>query len=59
MRYKQHTVQKLEAQIQRITTLQRMIEGSAISGPNALAQLEQIKKEIQLVVDRLDLESDE
>jgi hypothetical protein len=59
MRYKEHTLRKLEAQAMKLKTLQRSIHNAAISGPDAVAFLEQVIKEINLVVERLELEPNE
>lgn len=59
MRYKEHTVRKLEAQTTKLKTLQRAIQNSDISGPDAVNFLNQIIKEIELVVERLELEPNE
>lgn len=59
MRYKQHTVSKLEAQATKLKTLQRAISNSDISGKEAVDFIEQIVKEISFVVERLELEPNE
>lgn len=59
MRYKEHTLRKLEAQAMKLKTLQRSIDNAVISGPDAVAFLEQVIKEINLVVERLELEPNE
>jgi hypothetical protein len=59
MRYKQHTVSKLEAQATKLKTLQRAIKNSDMTGQQAIEFLEQIIKEINFVVERLELESNE
>lgn len=59
MRYKEHTVRKLEAQATKLKTLQRSISNSDMSGAEAVQFLALIIKEIELVVERLGLESNE
>lgn len=59
MRYKEHTVRKLEAQSMKLKTLQRAIQNSDISGADAVQFLTQVIKEIEFVVERLELESNE
>jgi len=59
MRYKQHTIIKLEAQAQKLKTLQRMIGTTTVSGPEAIDFIEKVIKEINLVVERLELEPNE
>lgn len=59
MRYKEHTVRKLEAQATKLKTLQRAIQNSDISGNDAVQFLTQVIKEIEFVVERLELESNE
>jgi hypothetical protein len=59
MRYKEHTVRKLEAQSTKLKTLQRAIQNSDISGTDAVQFLTQVIKEIELIVERLDLEPNE
>jgi hypothetical protein len=59
MRYKEHTVRKLEAQATKLKTLQRAINNADISGPDAVTFIDQVVKEILVVVERLELESNE
>jgi len=59
MRYKESTLRKLEAQGTKLKTLQRSISNSDISGQAAVDFIEQIIKEINLVVERLELEPNE
>jgi hypothetical protein len=59
MRYKEHTLSKLEAQATKLKTLQRQISNADISGPDAIKFIESIVKEIELVVERLGLEPNE
>jgi N-acetylglucosamine kinase-like BadF-type ATPase len=59
MRYKEHTVRKLEAQATKIKTLQRSIQTATVTGENAIEILEDICKEIERVVERLELEPNE
>jgi hypothetical protein len=59
MRYKEHTVRKLEAQATKLKTLQRSISNSDISGAEAVQFLSLIIKEIESVVERLGLEPNE
>lgn len=59
MRYKGHTINKLEGQVSKLKTLQRQIEMAAISGPDAVRQIEAVVKELNNVIERLDLEPNE
>jgi hypothetical protein len=59
MRYKEHTVRKLEAQATKLKTLQRSINNSDISGVEAVQLLALIIKDIESVVERLELEPNE
>lgn len=59
MRYKQHTISKIEGQVSKLKTLQRAIEMSQFSGKDAIQYIDAIVKELQLIVDRLQLEHDE
>jgi hypothetical protein len=59
MRYKEHTVRKLEGQITKLKTLQRAINNADISGPAAIQSIDTIVKEIELIVERLELEPNE
>lgn len=59
MRYKEHTLRKLEGQIMKLRSLQRSIEMTAISGTEAINQLDNIVKELTLIVERIDLEPNE
>lgn len=59
MRYKGHTINKLEGQVSKLKTLQRMIEMGTVSGPDAVKQIQNVVKEIELVIERLDLEPNE
>ena len=59
MRYKEHTVRKLEAQSTKLKTLQRAISNSDISGAQAVEFIDAVVKEILFVVERLELESNE
>jgi len=59
MRYKEHTVRKLEAQATKLKTLQRSISNADMSGAEAVQFLALIIKEIEAVVERLELEPNE
>jgi hypothetical protein len=59
MRYKQHTVSKLEAQAMKLKTLQRAIKNNDMTGQQAIDFLELVIKEISFVVERLELEPNE
>ena len=59
MRYKEHTVRKLDAQATKLKTLQRSISNADISAAEAVQFLSQIIKEIETVVERLELEPNE
>ena len=59
MRYKQHTVSKLEAQAMKLKKLQRAIKNNDMTGQQAIDFLELVIKEISFVVERLELEPNE
>ena len=59
MRYKEHTLSKLDAQATKLKTLQRQISMANITGPDAIAFIDTIIKEISLVVERISLEPNE
>lgn len=59
MRYKEHTLNKLEAQATKLRTLQRRISNTDISGEEAINFIESIIKDIELVTERLGLEPNE
>lgn len=59
MRYKEQTMSKLEAQAMKLKSLQRSIEMSSMSGAQAIQLLEQVIKDINIVVERLALEHNE
>lgn len=59
MRYKQHTIEKLDAQLTKLESLRKYVQNGAISGPDAIKFIEAIQKELQLVIERLSLERDE
>ena len=56
MRYKEHTITKLEAQAMKLKTLQRAINNSDMTGKQCIDFLEQVIKDINFVVERLGLE---
>jgi hypothetical protein len=56
MRYKEQTMTKLDAQKMKLNTLARRIEGSNISGTEAIELINEVIKDIQLVIDRIELE---
>jgi hypothetical protein len=59
MRYKEQTIRKIEGQIQKLTSVQRGIEGKMISADDTLSILRSVIKDLQIVNDRLQLEHDE
>jgi len=59
MRYKEHTLNKLEAQATKLKTLQRVISNNDISAKDAIDFLANVIKEIDFVVERLGLEPNE
>jgi len=59
MRYKEQIVTKLEGQVMKIRSLHRSISNTDISAAETVRILDQLSKEIQLVIDRLGLESNE
>jgi hypothetical protein len=59
MRGKEHTINKLDAQITKLQSLQRMIEQRSLSGEQAINLIGQITKELEVISNRLGLESSE
>lgn len=59
MRYKQHTLTKIEAQVTKLRTIQRAISNSDITAAATINRLEVICKELELIIERLDLEPNE
>lgn len=59
MRYKEQTLRKLEGQVTKLKTLHRAISNSDISGAAAMQVLEQAIKELNLIIERLELEPNE
>lgn len=59
MRYKEHTITKIEAQSMKLKTLIRAIEMSSISGPEAISSINQVIKELDSISKRLQLEPNE
>jgi len=56
MRHKEHTLRKLEAQSNKLESIQKSIEGNNISARDVVRMISEIKKEIDLVVERIELE---
>lgn len=59
MKNKFHSLNKLDAQVQKLRFLQRQIESGLISGPDAITHLEQIARTLESLHERLDLEPNE
>lgn len=59
MRHKRTTIEKLEAQHTKLNTLKKRIGNADVSGPEAMKIIENIQKEVEYVMERLGLESDE
>lgn len=59
MRGKEHTINKLDAQIMKLQSLTRMIEQKSVSGEQAINLINQIKNELEVISNRLGLESSE
>jgi hypothetical protein len=59
MRYKEHTVNKVSAQVMKLESLKRGIETTTVSGPDAINFINGIVAELKLVVERLELEPNE
>ena len=59
MRYKEHTITKLDAQATKLKTLQRAISNSDMSAKQCIEFLDLIIKDINFVVERLGLEPNE
>jgi hypothetical protein len=56
MRHKEHTLRKLEAQSNKLESIQKSIEGNNVSARDVVRMISEIKKEIDLVVERIELE---
>jgi len=59
MRHKEFVITRVDAQINLIENLKKTIDGNVISKDDALKTLTNIQKTLELVVERVDLESDE
>jgi hypothetical protein len=59
MRYKEQTLRKLEAQSTKLATLERAISKTDKSGADAIKFIQDIRKDIDIVVGRLGFEGDE
>jgi hypothetical protein len=59
MRGKEHTINKLDAQITKLNSLTRMIEQKSVSGEQAINLINQITKELEVISNRLGLEPSE
>lgn len=59
MRNKRHTIEKLDAQATKLNTLKKRIANADIGGTEAIKFIETIQKDIQFIVERLELEHDE
>jgi hypothetical protein len=59
MRYKQHTLTKLDAQITKLRTIQRALANSDITAAAVIERLDIVCKELDLISERLNLESNE
>jgi len=59
MRNKRFTIEKLDAQNTKLNTLKKRIQNSDVSGPEAIKFIETIQKDIQYILERLELEYDE
>ena len=59
MRNKFHSLNKLDAQVQKLRFLQRQIESSRLSAKDAIQIIEQIARELESLHERLDLEPNE
>ncbi|MGA1047945.1 MAG: hypothetical protein ACO3UU_08030 [Minisyncoccia bacterium] len=59
MRYKQHTLTKLDAQVTKLRTIQRALSNSDITAAAVIERLEIVCKELELISERLNLEPNE
>jgi hypothetical protein len=59
MRYKQHTLTKLDAQVTKLRTIQRALANSDITAAAVIERLDIVCKELDLISERLNLESNE
>lgn len=59
MRYKEHTIRKIEGQVMKLESIQKGLEQSNITAEQVLEMVKNITKELKLTVERLDLEPNE
>ena len=59
MRYKEHTLRKLEAQSNKLESIQKAIESNHVSAHDVVRMIAEIRKEVNLVVERIELEPNE
>lgn len=56
MRYKEHTISKIDAQAMKLESLIRGIQSNTMQGHEVVSFLTSVVKELKLVVERLELE---
>lgn len=59
MRYKEHTIRKIEGQVMKLESIQKGLEQSNITAAQVLEMVKGISKELKLTIERLDLEPNE
>lgn len=59
MRYKEHTIRKIEGQVMKLESIQKGLEQSNITAEQVLEMVKNITKELKLTIERLDLEPNE
>ena len=59
MRYKEHTISKVDAQAMKLESLIRGIESNTMKGHEVVTFIKGVVKELKLVVERLELEPNE
>lgn len=59
MRYKEHTIQKIEGQVMKLNSIQRGLEQKSITAEQVLEMINSISKELKLIAERLMLEPNE
>jgi len=59
MRHKQFVLNNLEAQINLLENLKKSLESGTVNRTDAFAMMERIKSNLQLLVDRVELEHEQ
>ena len=59
MRHKEFVITRIEAQMNLLENLKKVLDGNVISKPEALQMLTNIHRNLEAVVERIDLEPNE